>query len=54
LGGATAWPLAAARLERLDPSREEQFFSEARAALTATNLSWSFVFNFYFAHQSRT
>ena len=49
LAWATAWPLTAARLARLDPSRQEQFFSEVRAALAATSLSWSFAFNFYVA-----
>jgi SAM-dependent methyltransferase len=54
LAWATAWPLAAARLARLDPSRQKQFFSDARAALADTSLSWSFVFNFYVAHKPRT
>lgn len=46
---ATAWPLAAARLERLEASRREQFFAEARAALAETSLTWTFAFNFYVA-----
>jgi ubiquinone/menaquinone biosynthesis C-methylase UbiE len=51
---ATAWPLAAARLARLDPRRREQFFSGARKALAATSLSWSFAFNFYAGHRPAT
>jgi SAM-dependent methyltransferase len=54
LAWATAWPLTAARTARLDPSRQQQFFCEARAALTATSLSWSFAFNFYVAHRPAT
>jgi SAM-dependent methyltransferase len=54
LAWVTAWPLPAERLARLDPGRRERFFSDARAALAATSLSWSFVFNFYVAHQPGT
>ena len=54
LAWATAWPLTAARLARLDRSSQEQFFSEARAALAAMSLSWSFAFNFYVARGPRT
>lgn len=50
LAWATAWPLAAARVARLESSRREQFLGEARAALAAASLSWTFVFNFYVAH----
>lgn len=49
LAWAVAWPLAAARLARLDPRRREEFFSSARKALSATSLSWTFAFNFYVA-----
>ena len=54
LAWATSWPLTAARLARLDPGHKEQFFSEARAALTATTPSWSFAFNFYVAQRPLT
>ena len=51
LAWVVAWPLAAARLERLTPSRRDNFFASAREALATTSLSWTFVFNFYVAHR---
>jgi SAM-dependent methyltransferase len=44
-----AWPLATARVARLDPSRREQFVAEAQRALEGADLSWRFAFNFYIA-----
>ena len=44
---ATAWPLTAERLARLESSRRDEFLSEARDALATMSLSWSFTFNFY-------
>ncbi len=54
LAWVVAWPLAAARLARLDPRRRERFFSRAREVLATTSLSWSFPFNFYVAHRPGT
>jgi SAM-dependent methyltransferase len=54
LAWVVAWPLAAARLARLDARRRERFFSRAREALVTTSLSWSFAFNFYVAHRPAT
>ena len=54
LSWVTAWPTVATRLARLDPRRREQLLSDARAALAASDLTWTFVFNFYVAHEPRT
>ncbi len=51
LGWAVAWPLAAARLGRLEPRRRDEFFTSAREALAGTSGSWTFAFNFYVAHR---
>jgi SAM-dependent methyltransferase len=44
-----AWPLTASRLARLDPIARERFFCDAHKALSGSDLSWRFVFNFYLA-----
>jgi SAM-dependent methyltransferase len=47
----TGWPLVAERISRLDPRRRAAFLSDARAALAAVSLSWTFAFNFYVARR---
>ena len=53
LAWVVAWPLVAAKLERLDPRRREQFAAHAHEALAVTSLSWSFAFNFYVGQRRR-
>jgi SAM-dependent methyltransferase len=44
---ALAWPLVTARLARVDPADRDDVIANAREAVTASDLSRRFVFNFY-------
>lgn len=49
---ALAWPCGSARLARLDARARDAFLADAREALAGTDLSWTFVVNFYFADKA--
>jgi SAM-dependent methyltransferase len=49
---AVAWPCRSARLAHLDASARDAFLADAREALVGTDLSWTFVFNFYIADKA--
>jgi SAM-dependent methyltransferase len=51
LDWSLAWPLTAARVARLGPSRRARFLKEARDALARQELAWRFAFNFYAARK---